>query len=586
MRELLLGVDFIVGHNWSRWDIVHLERLLEIKVKAKIIDSLALSWYLFFERGPKEHNLDAWGQTLGIEKPKIIDWHGLDLAEYIRRCEEDVKINTRLWLTQWNKLLKIYKSEQEVYRFLKYLEFKMLMTRKQEASGWKIDIPYIKESIEKLEVLRKDRQDNLQRAMPKVPIKVLRSIPKKMTKQDGTYSKKAQDWFDLLERTNSPKNVTEVIVVIEYEEGNPNSPEQIKQWLFSLGWKPGTYKQNKKKEDVPQINLEHGKGICQSIKKLYDKEPALEYLDGLSILNHRIPILKGFLTQERDGYVQASIQGLTNTLRFQHAKPCVNMPKVEKPYGKEVRGALIAPDGYELCGADMSGLEDRLKQHYIFPYDPDYVKKLQDKNYDPHITLAVMAGMLQKTEGSLYSVLDRKDRDHHESKEYIRLKSIRSIAKNGNYACQYNAYPPRLALTCGITLAKAKELFDAYWALNWSIKEVSKRLTTREIGTNVFQYNPVSSFWYSLRKENDKFSTLVQGTASYVFDLWVRYVLEQRDQLTGQFHDEIILTIRKGHRDQAIEVLRSAINRTNQDLKLNRELDIGIQFGQNYGEIH
>lgn len=585
MRDLLLSVDYIVIHNGSRWDLVHLQRLLEIEIKATIVDSLALSWYLFPERN--RHGLEYWGEDFGIPKPKINDWINLTLPEYIKRCEEDVKINTRLWNMQWNKLKAIYNSEEDIWRFIKYLEFKMSCARKQEDSGWKIDKQFILDSIDKLEKERENRIDALRAAMPKVPISVTRSKPQNLYKADGTLSKRAEAWFDLLKQTNSPENSEEIEVILEHIDGNPSSTDQIKDWLFSLGWKPQTFKQNKKKEDVPQINQEHGKGICESIKKLFTKEPALENLDGLSILNHRIPLLKSFLEYENDGYVQAAIQGLTNTLRFQHAKPCVNMPKVEKPYGYEIRGSLIAPDGYELCGADMSGLEDRLKQHFIFPYDPEYVQKLMDKDYDPHITLAVMADMLRRNEADLYKILDKKEeKDKEEKLEYARIKGIRSIAKNGNYACQYNAYPPRLAITCGITLAKAKVLFDAYWGLNWSIKAVTKTLKTKEVGTQVYQYNPISDFWYVLRKENDKFSTLVQGTAAYVFDLWVRNVLAERDQLTGQFHDEIILTIKKGFRNECNDLLRRSIKITNEQLKLNRELDIGIQYGERYSDIH
>ena len=47
MRDLLLNVDYIVVHNGSRWDLVHLQRLLEIEIKAVVVDSLALSWCLF-----------------------------------------------------------------------------------------------------------------------------------------------------------------------------------------------------------------------------------------------------------------------------------------------------------------------------------------------------------------------------------------------------------------------------------------------------------------------------------------------------------------------------------------------------------
>lgn len=98
--------------------------------------------------------------------------------------------------------------------------------------------------------------------------------------------------------------------------------------------------------------------------------------------------------------------------------------------------------------------------------------------------------------------------------------------------------------------------------------------------------NPINKFWYSLRYEKDIFSTLVQGSASYVFDLWVARFRSQRPQLTGQFHDEVVLTIKKGARDKCTKLLKDAIAWVNDRLKLNRQLNIDVQYGDTYAEIH
>ena len=597
MRKCLLKADVLVCHNLIRFDKPVFEKLLGIKIKAKLVDSLAVSWYLDPMR--QKHGLEVWGEEFGIPKPVIKDWHNLSSEEYLHRCEEDVKINKRLWDTQWNRLLAIYKTEKEVWRFLEYLEFKMQCAYKQERDRWKLDVKYTEASLVKLLEEQTKKLDALRYVMPKVPIYVKKTAPKRPARKDGTPSKIGQEWFDLLERQNLPKETEETEVLVGWEEPNPQSPVQIKEWLFSLGWKPETVKHVKNKKtgesrDVPQINKEFGAGICDSIKKLYEKEPQLELLDGLSILNHRIPMLSGFLDNtDNQGYIQAQVRGLTNTLRFKHTT-IVNLPKVGKPYGEEIRGSLIAPEGYELCGADMSSLEDRLKQHFIFPLDPGYVQTMLRDDFDPHLELAMIANELTPEDKKLYQRVDkllsneatREQVSPQEITEYKKIKSIRSIFKNGNYACQYGAYPPRLVITCGISKEKAQELFDAYWKLNWAIKEVSARQVVKEVDGQKWLQNPVNKFWYSLRSENDRFSTLVQGTASYVFDVWLGFVLEGRDQLTAQFHDEIVLCVRKGYREDITEYLEKTIQKTNDLLKLNRELGIGIQFGARYSEIH
>lgn len=294
------------------------------------------------------------------------------------------------------------------------------------------------------------------------------------------------------------------------------------------------------------------------------------------MLNHRIPILEGFLnTADEEGYVQAQIQGLTNTLRFQHSHPCVNLPKPDRPFADGIRGALIAPDGYELCGADLSSLEDKIKQNYIYKYDPKYVESMDLPDYDAHLNLALLAGMMNEQEVSAYKEGDKSK------------KRIRDTAKNGTYALQYGAYPPRLVITCGVTPQKAKEMFEAYWKLNWSIKAVAKeqKVKTLDDGTMWLQ-NPTNWFWYSLRKDNDRFSTLVQGTASYVFDMWVREVLRDRPQITAQFHDEFILTVKKGYREKVTNHILSALDTVNKQLNHPKPYGCGIQYGERYSLIH
>lgn len=592
MRKFFTVADYVVMHNGVRWDIPNLERVLGIKIKTKCIDSLALSWYLYPDR-KKKHGLEAWGEEFGIKKPPITDWTEQPLSTYVHRCQEDVKINVRLWKNQWTKLLAIYRSEKEVFRFLDYLEFKMQCARLAEESGWKVDVEYCEKSLIKLIEERKEKVDTLTKVMPKVPIVQKKQKPKRLVNKDGALTKMGTSWYELIESQSLPKNTEETEIILGYEDGNPNSPHQIKDWLFSLGWKPQTFKTNKKKEEIPQINLEFGRGICDSIKDLYEKEPHLDVLDGLSVLNHRIPILQKFLRlRDSNDEVKARVQGLTNTLRFQHADPCVNMPKPEKRYAEAVRGSLIAKDGYKLLGADMSSLEDRLKQHFIFPLDPEYVRSMIKPDFDPHLTLAVIAGMMTQAESDFYKKIEhssdeeKRDLSKEDKNLYKKLKTLRGIAKNGNYALQYGAYPPRLVKTCGLEIKEAQNLFDSYWKLNWAIKTISSTQKVQKIAGEMWLLNPISGFYYSLRNQSDVFSTLIQGTASYVFDMWVKNVLEERRQLTAQFHDEIVVHIKDGSEDRMTDLCFRAIHKLNSQLKLNRELDIGVQVGIRYSDIH
>ena len=129
-------------------------------------------------------------------------------------------------------------------------------------------------------------------------------------------------------------------------------------------------------------------------------------------------------------------------------------------------------------------------------------------------------------------------------------------------------------------------IWETYWKRNWAIKVVANEQEVKTVRGQMFLRNPLNGFWYFLRYKKDIFSTLVQGSAAFCFDTLLAFILKDREQLTGQFHDEFILTIRKGHRDRSIEWLKGIIKKVNDTLKLNRELNIGIAFGDNYGEIH
>ncbi len=580
MREFLLKAECLIGHNITLYDIPTLERILGIKNVAKLVDTLALSWYCQPDR--IRHSLASYGVEYDLLKKEIEDWVGLELHEYVERCERDVEINLRLWQSQYVFLKRLYGSDQESWRLIRYLAFKMDCAAAQEATGWRVDIERCKAGIEELSADRLKKVEELKLLMPPVPVYKTKTKPVKMFKQNGQLSKAGEDWLELSKL--HPVENDSITYVAGYEDPNPNSIPQLKEYLTSLGWVPDEFKHVRNKDDgsikkIPQINTQipGETGVSASVRLLFNDEPRLEVLEGLSVINHRLGLLKGFLdSADEKGFVKASIQGFTNTLRFIH-KTVVNLPKVGKLYGELIRGCLIAPDGEELCGADMSSLEDRIKQHFLMPHDPEYVAKMAAPDYDPHLTFAEAAGAITSAEHEGY----KKEKD-----KFKHVKAIRSTFKNGNYAAQYLAGGKRIALTCGVPEEKGIEMHKAYWKLNWAIKAVAEELLVKTLDGQMWLFNPVSRLYYSLRYEKDKFSTLCQGTAAWCFDLWVGFVRSKRKPVLGQFHDECIWSIKIGHRDSCNKLLIWAIEETNNKLKLNRRLDIDIQYGRTYAEIH
>jgi DNA polymerase I-like protein with 3'-5' exonuclease and polymerase domains len=169
---------------------------------------------------------------------------------------------------------------------------------------------------------------------------------------------------------------------------------------------------------------------------------------------------------------------------------------------------------------------------------------------------------------------------------FKRISAERKPAKITNYSATYGIGPPKLARTMGVAVNEAKKLLEAFWKRNWAIRRVAEVQKTKTVNDQMWLFNPVSKFWYTLRNERDIFSTLNQGTGVYCFDTWLGFILRQRPQLTAQFHDEAIWEIKQGHREDMEKIILSALDKTNNKLKLNVTLGVDIQFGQAYANIH
>lgn len=579
MKSWFSKDKIFVAHNCIRYDLVAVERLLGVKPGGLVVDTLALSWYLFPDR--RSHGLESWGEDFGVRKPPIDDWENLSYEEYRYRCEQDVLINKMLWDKCWEYLLKLYGSEEDALRLVRYLSFKLDCIKVQEKLKWKLDVGLCSATLEKLEVIKEKKVTDLSNSMPKIPVYKLTHKPKKLYTISGSLSKAGEAWFDMLKKSGLPEEHEDPVEVLhKVNEPNPNSHTQIKDWLYSLGWVPETFefKRNKETREVkkiPQVSIK-GEGVCPSVKRLFEKEPKLEVLDGLSIVSHRIAILKGFLDNvDNDGYIQASVAGLTNTLRFKHSV-LVNLPGIDKPFGEEIRGCLIAPEGYELCGSDMSSLEDRTKQHYMWEYDPDYVAQMMTPDFDPHIDLAEFAGAISQKEATDYKGGDKSP----------RVAALRKIYKGVNYACVYGAGGATVGRTAGVSTQEGEKLVESYWRRNWSVKEIANNTKIKVVNKDKWLYNPVSRLYYSLRADKDKFSTLNQSTGVWCFDYWVAACKRNGLCIIGQFHDEIIALSKVGCRESVERSIKLSMEEVNETLKLNRSLDCSVQFGDRYSDIH
>lgn len=591
IQKFLDSAPTLIMHNGATFDFEALRFLGFDVSKCTLIDTLYISWYLQPRR--PQHGLAGYGEDFGVPKPLIEDWENQTQEEYNHRVLEDCKIQKCLWVQQYNQLLQIYKSPAEVKRFVEYLMTKARQQVIQQRTRWKLNKGKAEAFRDEMIPLVDEKFKALEASMPSIPEYVIKARPAKCHKKDGSLSSAGLKWKSVCDanKLDWQDPQLQLKILKGHKPPNAGSYVQLKDWLFSLGWVPQTFKFDRNKEtgetrQIPQITVKDDDGnpdICPSLHELAELNPGkgVEHLIGLGVYKHRLSMVNGFLRDVDDeGFLTAGAGGLTNTLRLKH-RTIVNVPSDRVFGGAKLRGMLEAcSDEYELLGSDLASLEDRCKHHYQWQYDPEYVKKQLAPDYDAHLALGVIGGF----------ITEKQSQDH---KDKVAKVKDRPMFKSTNYACQYGAGIPTVARTAKCDIQTGGRLHKAYWDLNWSIKEISANTTVKTIDGQMWQLNPVNGFWYSLRTEKDRFSTLCQGTGAYVFDIWCNEVIAicnerwKRDpMLSGQFHDELILQIKKGYRELWQGVLDEAMERANKILKLNRDCACDVQFGDDYSKIH
>ena len=628
--EMDLSKLMLIDTLWVSW-------YLNIKREVHGLDSF------FEDYGIEKPKIKEEDWTFVSDCPKET------LEHYYRmkhRCETDVAINAALWEDLVERLETMYSfvksqvdagnvdgcrmSEDEVRyidqfkgvssvedyidRLLTFLMFKADCARLQEKTRWKVDVVGLNKLDSTLGELIEIAKQELEGVLPPVPKYVKKNPPAKPFKKDRSISASGQSWNDFLDTLDTLDEQGNVVGysdeneqcwrLSEYQPPNVNSPDQIKKWLFANGWKPKTFKWVKDKKamelwvesgfrkelkpkprGIPQINIDgdEGKELCPSVVKLSEEIPEVMAYNRYSLIKHRYDMIQGFKRDlSEDGYLRARIGGLTNTMRVKH-RELTNLPSINKPWGKEIRGLFSCKEGNIQLGTDLSGLEDRTKHDFMLPHDPDYVATMMDEDYDAHISTALTADMITREQFDLFMGMDEKTRSDPS------VKLARSKGKSTNYSSVYNIGADALARDLGVPVTEAKNLLNAYWELNWSVKVIAEEQLVFEDAYGKWLINPVNAFCYSLRKESDRFSTLCQGTGSFYFDMWLSYVLDEMQErwgtkvLNGSFHDEFITNFKdtQKFRDIMKGIVLDSIEKVNKTFFLRRKLGCDVPIWTN-----
>lgn len=439
IEDFLNQEIILVMHNGICYDKTALQFFKYNVNKVTFVDTLALSWYLDIKRDL--HGLDSYGTEAGVPKPVIKDWKDLTQEDYDHRVLEDVKIQEYVFKKLKARFEELYGKMTDyefcTHKVVKYLNFKMEQLAEQQNSKIRVDVPHSKELLAELEQQIDFKKKQLAEVMPKVPVYSKHTKPAKPFLKSGGLSSIGLKWKELCEKANVDFNYDgEIKAIRSYDEPNPSSSQQIKNWLFSLGWEPELFKFVKDENGerkIPQIyKPQSGGQICNSIELLAEDRTELQHLVGLSVLSHRKGCVNGFIDSLVFGeYIEATAAGFTNTLRLKHRKPCVNLPSAKVSYGDQVRACLISREGKILMGSDLSSLENKIKFNLQLPYDRKYVLDQMSDDYDPHLEIARDGNLIGQAEVDFYKIVKEgfPVEKYEQSSELLNLLSLNDNEK-------------------------------------------------------------------------------------------------------------------------------------------------------------
>ena len=532
VEELFADVTVHIGHNLIGYDIPAVERLLDVSIKGKVIDTLVLS-RLYNPQLEGGHSLDAWGQRLKFPKGDYHDWSALT-PEMVEYCQQDVRVTERLYERLTEALSEFGDHSINIEHDVQSAIVK------QMSNGWLLDERKATDLVAELQEKQNDLEEAVHEKFRPLPTFIKEITPK--YKKDGSLSSVGLKFLgDKWTQVGGPFSR------IDWPEFNLGSRQQIGRYLRLFGWKP-------------QMFTETGQAIVdektlETVTDIPEAQLIAEYL----MVGKRIAQVQSWLDAvEDDGRVHGQVNSCgAVTGRMTHSKPnMAQVPAVGAPYGYECRACWVVPKGYKLVGVDASGLELRMLAAMM--RDPEYTNEVV--NGDIHTKNQIAAGL-----------------------------SERSQAKTFVYAFLYGAGDAKIGSIVGGSARDGQKLKQKFLDNTPALAKLREKVS---IASQRGYLRGIDGRRLWVRSEHASLNTLLQGAGAVVMkkalQLFEQYApgwnLEYK--LLGSIHDEYQIEAREDQAEKVGWLMVECIKAAGIRLSLLCPLDGEYKVGNNWAETH
>ena len=379
--DYISEADLLIGHNIIKFDIPALKKIysgLALKPTCQFYDTLISSRLFWPELEPIDrarwshiepkymgrHSLAAWGERLGVAKIKFTENAKKDhavvnvwaewSASMQTYCEGDVEVSDALY--------KYMLSQNPDPRSLELEhEFAIVMS-KQEQFGFPFNEKAAFALVNTLKAERSEIDEQLQDVFPPV-------VESRISPKTGRPLKDKVTVFNPASRQQTAERLRALYPEITFASTDKGNPQVDDDVLEALG----------------------------------NRYPEAKLLARYQLLNKRIGQIadgKEAWLKHCQVYGDGRIHGevVTNACvsgRCSHKRPnMAQVPSVGHEYGAECRSLFYAPDGWQLVGADASGLELRALGAWLAYFDGgEYARLVSTDGFDIHTHNARLFGI-------------------------------------------------------------------------------------------------------------------------------------------------------------------------------------------------
>ena len=547
--NFLAKFDKVIGHNIISFDLPALKKIFNWEIGAEVVvrDTLIMSRLMYSDMQPRDitekrirpqlygrHSLESWGERLGFQKgafgigEAVFHSFSTDMLNY---CARDVELNFKLYekLQSLNFSEESIQLEHDIYRICEI----------QKEFGFPFDS--IKAS-QFYATLCEHRT----------------LLQKKLKKKFGSWTEPDGDVFTP-KVNNKRYGYIKGVPVQKFKkvEFNPNSRYHIAKRLKEIhGWEP--------QEFTPSGEVKIDETILEDLNYPEAKLMAESLRIG-KMIGQLSEGKNGWLHMEKEGRLHGSVNTMgTIASRCSHTHPNLGqVPSVKTPFGKECRQLFYAPEGFDLMGCDVSGLEARVIAHYLARYD---------------------GGVFAKTllEGDI----------HTDNQKAVGLDT-RDQAKTFLYAICYGAGNAKLGHIVGKGPKEGQKVKDKFFKQLPAFKKFRDDVMAK---ANSGYLKGIDGRRVPVRSTHSALNTLCQSAGAIICKRWVvefhKMLIEQGYkegtdyQQVAFVHDEIQVLAKKGLGDVIGETAVRAIGVAGDSYGVRLPLTGEYKIGRTWADTH